>query len=358
MKNGNWMWVPLSLLLVAILVTRAVRAGDQEQKIKELKDKAAAMQKEAAALLEKGKAEAAKRAKLEAAELQKVAAAIAKRLKSESANAQRDKEQVTKAKMAQLQEMIAILEQKIVEVREKGQDRVVARLEQELSKRVAELEELRGETAERHDAEELAVKAQERQVLPRKQVLQQREEMLRNYERAVREKRQRDLERSERAHAERMRAEEREREQAERMRAEEREREQAERMRAEEREREHAERMRAEEREREHAERMRAEEREGGERGELERRMHHLRAAAENLAAIEMHDLAERLMKEADEIDRDLHDHPHGEPGRELPPDFVEKVHNGFMELHRQVEEMNNRLGEIERTIERLHRGR
>jgi hypothetical protein len=333
MKNGMWMWVPLSLLLVAVLVMRDARADDQEQKIKELKDKAAAMQKEAAALLEKGKAEAAKRAKLEAAELQKVAAAIAKQLQPEH----------MEVRAAQLQEMIAVIEKKMVEAREEGQDRVVARLAQELRMCVAALEELRGESAKQPDIKKRAVAERERRVLQTDQALQQRREALRGFDRAAREQRlraERDLERAEAARAERAK------------------REHEERMHAEEREREHAERMHAEEREREHAERMHDEERERDERGELERRMHHLRAAAENLAAIEMHELAERLMKEADEIDRDLHDHPHGEPGHELPPDFVEKVHEGFMELHRQVEELNERLREIERTIERLHRGR
>jgi hypothetical protein len=346
MKNGMWMWVPLSLLLVAVLVMRDARADDQEQKIKELKDKAAAMQKEAAALLEKGKAEAAKRAKLEAAELQKVAAAIAKQLQPEH----------MEVRAAQLQEMIAVIEKKMVEAREEGQDRVVARLAQELRMCVAALEELRGESAKQPDIKKRAVAERERRVLQTDQALQQRREALRGFDRAAREQRlraERDLERAEAARAERAK-----REHEERMHAEERDREHAERMHAEERDREHAERMHAEEREREHAERMHDEERERDERGELERRMHHLRAAAENLAAIEMHELAERLMKEADEIDRDLHDHPHGEPGHELPPDFAEKVHEGFMELHRQVEELNERLREIERTIERLHRGR
>jgi hypothetical protein len=51
-------------------------------------------------------------------------------------------------------------------------------------------------------------------------------------------------------------------------------------------------------------------------REQLERRLHHLRTAAENLAAIGMHDVVKRLHEEAEDIERALHAPAPGLPGR------------------------------------------
>ncbi len=114
--------------------------------------------------------------------------------------------------------------------------------------------------------------------------------------------------------------------------------------------------MRERDRERrEMEEREGAERREGEERGRLERRVHHLRVAAENLAAIEMHDLAERLMREAEEIEQDLH-RPHGDRPHDPHAEFVDRVHHGFEDLERRINELNSTCNQMGETIERLHR--
>ena len=81
---------------------------------------------------------------------------------------------------------------------------------------------------------------------------------------------------------------------------------------------------------------------------EVERRMHHLRVAADNLRAAGLHEQAERLMREAEGIVRDS-----GRPDRpELPP--VEHLERALHDMHRQMDEMRGQMEEMQRALRML----
>lgn len=76
--------------------------------------------------------------------------------------------------------------------------------------------------------------------------------------------------------------------------------------------------------------------------------MQHLRVAAENLHQVGMHDLAEKLNREAEEIQRGLQgpppgDDPHRGAMEALQQEF-RKIHERLDEINRRLEELNNRL--------------
>lgn len=80
-------------------------------------------------------------------------------------------------------------------------------------------------------------------------------------------------------------------------------------------------------------------------REEMQRRMQHLRGAADNLHAIGMHDLGERLQREADELQRALEPpQPHGEG---LPPRILNEIEEQLRGLHKRLDEINRRLDEL-----------
>ena len=85
-----------------------------------------------------------------------------------------------------------------------------------------------------------------------------------------------------------------------------------------------------------------------GDRGAMEQRMQHLRAAAENLHQVGMHDLAEKLNREAEDIQRALQgpppgDDPHRGAMEALQQEF-RKIHERLDEINRRLDELNNRL--------------
>jgi beta-lactamase regulating signal transducer with metallopeptidase domain len=87
---------------------------------------------------------------------------------------------------------------------------------------------------------------------------------------------------------------------------------------------------------------------------EVERRMHHLRMAAENLHAAGLHDQAEQLMREADRIAHG----PEG-PGPKPEPERREMPHGGDLEravheLNRQVDEMRGQMEEMRNALKTL----
>ncbi len=89
-------------------------------------------------------------------------------------------------------------------------------------------------------------------------------------------------------------------------------------------------------------------------RAELERRMHHLRAAADNLHAIGMQDLAQQLCNEADSIQRALEGPPHPDDGD--PHQAVESLWNEIRNLHERCNELNRRLDELSEMLRRERR--
>lgn len=87
---------------------------------------------------------------------------------------------------------------------------------------------------------------------------------------------------------------------------------------------------------------------------ERERRMQHLRVAADNLNAIGMQDLAERLCREADEIQQSLQQ-PRPQGGG-FPQGMLENIQNELRGLHQRLDEMNRRLDELMEIARRDHR--
>ena len=80
-------------------------------------------------------------------------------------------------------------------------------------------------------------------------------------------------------------------------------------------------------------------------RAEVERRMQHLRVAADNLNAIGRQDLAEKLRREAEELERSLQQpRPQGEGP---PPGMMENIQNELRNLNQRLEEINRRLDEL-----------
>ena len=83
-------------------------------------------------------------------------------------------------------------------------------------------------------------------------------------------------------------------------------------------------------------------------RGAMEQRMQHLRVAAENLHQVGMHDLAEKLNREAEDIQRCT---TGSATGRRSPsrrhggdPAGIPKIHERLDEINRRLDELNNRL--------------
>lgn len=114
-------------------------------------------------------------------------------------------------------------------------------------------------------------------------------------------------------------------------------------------EREHAERN--ERQAQQHRERAGREERpQNPDRGAMEQRMHHLRVAAENLHQVGMHDLAERLNREAEEIQRGLQGPP---PGEDPHRGAMEALQQEFRKLHERLDEINRRLDELNNRLPR-----
>jgi hypothetical protein len=109
---------------------------------------------------------------------------------------------------------------------------------------------------------------------------------------------------------------------------------------------------------------------EGGPRAELERRLHHLRVAADNLRAAGMHDQAEQLMRQAEGLARELGhreegpprehhpDRPRPEGEREQPhrPDQPrgENLERAVVELHQQMREMHGQMEEMRNVLKQL----
>jgi hypothetical protein len=81
------------------------------------------------------------------------------------------------------------------------------------------------------------------------------------------------------------------------------------------------------------------------ERAEKERRVQHLRVAAENLNAIGMQDLAQRLNREAEEVQQSLKNPP--PQGEGLPRGMVENIQNDLRGIHQRLDELNRRLDEF-----------
>jgi beta-lactamase regulating signal transducer with metallopeptidase domain len=98
---------------------------------------------------------------------------------------------------------------------------------------------------------------------------------------------------------------------------------------------------------------------EGGPREDIERRLHHLRVAADNLRAAGMHEQAGQLMQHAERLARELHG-PRPEGERERPrPEHREgppphELERAVRDMHRQMEEMRGRMEEMQRTIKML----
>jgi gas vesicle protein len=80
-------------------------------------------------------------------------------------------------------------------------------------------------------------------------------------------------------------------------------------------------------------------------RAEKERRVQHLRVAAENLNAIGMQDLAQRLNRQAEEIQQSLKNPP---PQGEGPPRrMMENIQNELRGINQRLDELNRRLDEL-----------
>jgi hypothetical protein len=80
---------------------------------------------------------------------------------------------------------------------------------------------------------------------------------------------------------------------------------------------------------------------------EIERRMHHLRVAAESLHAIGMHGQAEMLMREAEAMNEKLHDQQPGREGEDLPA-VLQELRARMEELHGAVRELHKRIDRLE----------
>jgi len=80
-------------------------------------------------------------------------------------------------------------------------------------------------------------------------------------------------------------------------------------------------------------------------RGELERRMHHLSVAAENLRAVGRHDIADQLQREVQQLQQSLNG-----PG----PQGDQKLRDGMQELREEIGRIHQRLNELNRRLDEL----
>jgi hypothetical protein len=85
---------------------------------------------------------------------------------------------------------------------------------------------------------------------------------------------------------------------------------------------------------------------------EPERRRHHLQVAIENLHAAGLHEPAERLARQADQMAR----RPGG-PGEGMRPGLGPRG-AGVQELRAEIQELRQALAELRRRVEELHRDR
>ena len=104
---------------------------------------------------------------------------------------------------------------------------------------------------------------------------------------------------------------------------------------------------------------------ERGPREEMERRLHHLRVAIDNLKAAGMHDAAEHLMKEGERLARELGEgehhpprdhhpeHPRPEERPEGPP-HPEQFERAIHEMHQQMDQMRREMAEMKQAIKML----
>jgi ribosomal protein S7 len=83
----------------------------------------------------------------------------------------------------------------------------------------------------------------------------------------------------------------------------------------------------------------------------MERRVHHLRVAAENLNAIGMNDVAQRLNREAEEIQKALQNPP--PQGEDPHRGVMEATQQEFRNLHQRLDELNRRLDELAEKMRR-----
>jgi hypothetical protein len=91
------------------------------------------------------------------------------------------------------------------------------------------------------------------------------------------------------------------------------------------------------------------------------RRLHHLRVAAENLKAAEMHDMAHAVMEKAGHLEKEVHaqkeelahairNHHRGESGH--PPEHV--AHEEMNHLRQEVEALRRELKEAHQSLDKL----
>jgi hypothetical protein len=88
-----------------------------------------------------------------------------------------------------------------------------------------------------------------------------------------------------------------------------------------------------------------------GPQGEMEQRMQHLRIAADNLHQVGMHDMADKLNREADEIQHKLQGPP---PGDDPHRAAMEAMQHEFRILHERLNEINRKLDEINGRLDRV----
>jgi E3 ubiquitin-protein ligase HUWE1 len=92
-------------------------------------------------------------------------------------------------------------------------------------------------------------------------------------------------------------------------------------------------------------------------REEMERRMHHVRVAVDNLHAAGLHEQAERLAQQMEHMRHpDAREHPsHGEgpPPAEHLEGVLRELHEAVRHLHERVDEMTRH---VEEEIEAIHR--
>jgi hypothetical protein len=82
--------------------------------------------------------------------------------------------------------------------------------------------------------------------------------------------------------------------------------------------------------------------------------MQHLRVAADNLHAIGMDDLAQRLCNEANQIQQALENRPpQGDNG---PPDALADVRNEIRGLNERLNDLGRRLDELTEMLRRERR--
>jgi len=113
----------------------------------------------------------------------------------------------------------------------------------------------------------------------------------------------------------------------------------------------------------------------------MERRLHHLRVAIDNLREAGMHDAAEHLMREGERLQRELgegHHRPHEHEGHEHHPheqdahDYEhhpehprpehrpegpphpEQIERVIGEMHQQMDQMRRQMAEMRQAIEML----